>query len=373
MKISALKVSALDIPFRTSFRHASAVRDRTQSIWVEAASYDGICGYGEGCPREYVTSESLGGARAALGGMSEDVRRSVDGIGALRNWVVAHAEKVDRNPAAWTAAECAILDLIGRTSDRSVESILGLSELAGVFRYTAVIGDAQPEAFVAQLGQYRNGGFSAFKIKLSGNPVRDGAKVKALVDAGIPPESVRADANNLWSDAETAIRDLKALEYPFWAIEEPLRPGDYPGMLRVAQALGARIILDESLLRVSQISELGNLQKQCVTNLRVSKMGGILRSLKLLQVLRSFDIPVIVGAHVGESSLLTRAGMTMACAAGDLLLGQEGAFGIHLLQRDVVEPPLMFGSGGVLNVGSASLGQAGWGLNIIHQCSDGNT
>ena len=59
---------------------------------------------------------------------------------------------------------------------------------------------------------------------------------------------------------------------------------------------------------------------------------------------------MIVGAQVGETSLLTRAALTVARAAGDLLVGQEGAFGTLLLERDVCDPPLMFGKAGVLDI-----------------------
>jgi hypothetical protein len=59
-------------------------------------------------------------------------------------------------------------------------------------------------------------------------------------------------------------------------------------------------------------------------------------------------VQVVVGAHVGETSVLTRAGLALATAAGEALLAMEGAFGTHLLERDVCETPLMFGAGGVL-------------------------
>jgi hypothetical protein len=57
---------------------------------------------------------------------------------------------------------------------------------------------------------------------------------------------------------------------------------------------------------------------------------------------------MIVGAHVGETSVLTRAGITLAHAIKDRLVGHEGAFGTHLLTRDVFSDPLMFGRRGFL-------------------------
>ena len=174
----------------------------------------------------------------------------------------------------------------GRRKGVSVEALLGLPQLGGSFRYTAVVGDSSPRQFETQLAHYVKAGFSDFKIKLSGDRTRDLAKVNALAALGIAPQAVRADANNLWADAAAAIGDLKALGFPFSAVEEPLRAGDYAGMRQIASALDTKIILDESLLRQDQLALIGEAADCYIVNLRVSKMGGLLRSLELVRELR---------------------------------------------------------------------------------------
>ena len=101
-----------------------------------------------------------------------------------------------------------------------------------------------------------------------------------------------------------------------------------------------------------------------IVNVRVSKMGGLLRSLGLVAEARRHGMRVIVGAHVGETSLLSRAGLTVASSARDILVGQEGAFGTHLLARDVIARPIMFGKAGVLDVADLKLGPGGLGLEV---------
>ncbi len=362
--IESIRASSLAIPFKLSFTHASAARASTQTIWVRAQGRDGRVGFGEGCPREYVTGESLQSAQAFVAAHSVawlDGIRDVDSLGA---WTRAHEPEIDANPAAWAAVELALLDLFGKSADTPVESLLGLPPLGGRFRYTAVLGDASPREFDGQLARYRQVGFRDFKIKLAGDRTRDLAKARSLQAAGIAPLSVRADANNLWSDAGAAIDHLQALEFGFFALEEPLRAGDYRGMARIALALDSRIILDESMARPGQLEGLAGPEDHWLVNLRVSKMGGLLRSLDFLRQARRQGLRVIVGAHVGETSLLTRAALTVASAAGDSLVAQEGAFGTHLLEHDVVDPPLMFGSGGILDAGTALGAAPGWGLAI---------
>ncbi len=185
------------------------------------------------------------------------------------------------------------------------------------------------------------------------------------------PEQVRADANNLWPDAATAIRELASLDFPFRAVEEPIRPCDYAGMQRIASALGTSIVLDESLARVEQFAALSPFPGPWIANLRVSKMGGLLRSLDLLSAARKRGLRIVGGAHVGETSLLTRAGLTVAGCARDLLVAQEGAFGTHLLARDVVDPPVMFGLAGRLDAAALPGKRGGFSLEVLgeHQAS----
>ncbi|MNC84913.1 L-Ala-D/L-Glu epimerase [compost metagenome] len=177
---------------------------------------------------------------------------------------------------------------------------------------------------------------------------------------------MRADANNLWRDADAAVRALQALQFSFCALEEPLSTGDYEGMSRLAAALHTRIILDESLLRAGQLDRLTGPADRWIANVRISKMGGVLRSLKLVRALRDGGFKLIIGAHVGETSVLTRAALTVAHSARDILIAQEGAFGTHLLARDVADPPLMFGPRGVLDTAALSSAAPGLGLALFN-------
>lgn len=97
-----------------------------------------------------------------------------------------------------------------------------------------------------------------------------------------------------------------------------------------------------------------------IANLRVSKLGGVLRTMAVLDAARARGVGVIVGAQVGETSLLARAGLVVAHAAGASLLAQEGAFGTQLLAEDVCSPSLMFGVKGVLQFATRG---PGWGLD----------
>jgi L-Ala-D/L-Glu epimerase len=362
MPLKSIRVQALNIPFKQAFAHASAIRAKTESVLVTVTNGDGVQGIGEGCPRRYVTGESI-----------ESITRFVDtnrsqwmtftNAEDLRQWMAAHAALIDHNPAGWCAIELACLDLFGKEANVPIEAVIGVVPLSGRFQYSAVLGTDNLASFEKQLKQYLAVGFTDFKVKVAGRLQENVDKLARLDSVGAAQLRVRLDANNLWAEADEAIAYIKQLPSPMTAIEEPLKVGDYAGCRLVSQALGMPIILDESFLRMEQFQTICDMPSTWVINIRVSKMGGILRSLAIAKKAKELGIPIVIGAQVGETSVLTRAALTIANSYRDILLAQEGAFGTHLLEHDICEPVLMFGAGGCL--GSDGLGsKPGLGLSF---------
>ena len=360
-----LKLYRLDIPFTTAFRHHSAVRTATQSVWVKVQSGECV-GMGEGCPREYVTGESIASVQTFFHTYCEALCQTVGSVEALVAWAADHTAVIDANPAGWCAIELAMLEFFAKREGVTVEQLVAVVPTTGTFRYSAVVGDSKLDVFQETVARYFAMGFTDFKLKLSGDPAQDRAKVDTLRDLfDVEKLRVRVDANNLWNDAESAVRHLNDLQFSFVGVEEPLSANALDGMRMVAAQTGVPIILDESLLRADQIPALAADPDCWIINIRVSKMGGLLRSLAVLGAAHAAGISIIVGAQVGETSVLTRAGLVVAREAAGGLFAQEGAFGTHLLQTDVAHPPLMFGPAGVLDADAYGLsGRVGWGLTL---------
>jgi L-Ala-D/L-Glu epimerase len=354
--LAELELAPLRIPFRAPFRHAAAERRSTETVWVRARSHAGAIGHGEGCPRCYVTGEDVRSAAAFFDRHRGALLREIAAPADLERYAAAHEAEIDRNPAAWCAIELALLDVLAREADVSVEALLGLPELRGSFRYSAVVGVRAPRAAERYLAL----GFRDFKLKLCGELEVDRASVDALAGRGAAGLRLRLDANNLWTSRADAARYLARLRAPAFALEEPLAPGALAELAALAEESGLRIVLDESCARAGQLDALP--RGSWIVNLRVSKMGGLLRSLRVVEAARARGLPLIVGAQVGETSLLTRAALAVAARAGELLLAQEGAFGRYLLAADPCSPELRFGREGALAI-QHPLGP-GWGLAV---------
>ena len=351
--MSAVQLTLMTFParFRMRFAHGSATRSETENV-VCIAHADGLTGYGEGCPRGYVTGETI----ASAAGFFEAHQASLTDIHdlpALRAWIAAHSDAIDTNPAAFAAIEIALIDLFAQQAGQGVEAFLGLPPPRAV-TVSAVLGVTGPVATAAIGAGYRAFGMTDAKVKLSPDPAVDRARLAIIRRILGGAARLRVDANNLFDSANDCAAHLKATEAPVWAIEEPLSARYYAGMRAVASMTGARIILDESGVRPQDLAHVEG--AGWIVNLRVSKHGGLLRSLDMLRAARQRGLGIILGCHVGESSILSRAALALAAACGDDLIAMECAYGGYLLSRDLTDRRIRFGRGGIIAAPAAGPG-----------------
>ena len=364
MRLERLEAYTFPMPFKTVIRHASASRRQVENLIVVAHAQDGQTGFGEGCPREYVTGETMVSGSRFIAQHADSLIAEVGDAPSLRAWMASHRDAIDANPAAFCAMETAVLDLLGKTRKQTVEEVLGLKFPFGEFRYSAVLADWPYPLYRWQHGRYRVRGFSDYKAKLSGDVYRDRRKLRPFSSRSGRRRRLRVDANNLWTTPDECQNHLNAMPVAPFAIEEPLRSGDLQGCRQIAEATGLQIILDESLARAGQMEALHD-PERWIVNLRVSKMGGVIRSLEVAQEAARRGVGVIVGCHVGETSILSRSALTVMQAVGNRLVAAEGAFGTQLLRRDLTVPSLRFDWAGRLELGRvAGLGASGFGLDL---------
>ena len=364
-----IDVQPLNMKLKSTFRHAGATRRVGDSLWIRARRGD-LSGYGEGCPRPYAagddTAESIRWVRQHFSQGALACQSFED----LAGWVATHADLIDRYPSAWCAVEMALLDLFSKERGCSVEALLGMGAVRRRGRYSAVLGDDERGKFVAFADQYLVRGFSDFKLKLNGDLERDREKIVLLRDLcarhGVSRPRIRVDANNLWRGrADEAGRHLASLGATLFAVEEPVGAGDTAGISQVSQALGVPVVLDESLCTLKDLARFKGLPGRYFANIKVSRVGGILRALKFIEALKDLGWPIIIGCHVGETSLLTRAALVPAAAAGENLIAQEGAYGDYLVEREPVEPTLKFGHRGQLDLDAPYLFKSARGLQTV--------
>ena len=154
VKIRDLQARLLDIPFRLRFKHHAADRSRTQTLLVRTRTLTGQVGFGEGCPREYVTGETLESCLGFVKRHAFSLTEEICTLDDLKGWLEHHEQDIDSNPAAWCAVELSLLDAISKDLGQNIEELLSAPTISGEFAYTAVLGETSDAALSKLVSQY---------------------------------------------------------------------------------------------------------------------------------------------------------------------------------------------------------------------------
>jgi len=188
----------------------------------------------------------------------------------------------------------------------------------------------------------------------------DVARITAVRDALGSEVSLRLDANGAWT-LERAVEVLDAVTpLGIAAVEQPLPRGRVNDLARLRAETTVPVMVDESLVTEADADALIEAKAADLFNIRVSKCGGLARSLAIAARAAAAGIGVQVGSQVGETAILAAAGRHLAAALPDVEF-VEGSFGTLLLAEDVAVESVRFGHRGEASL----LTGPGLGIRVV--------
>ncbi len=361
MSISSLKLFKVAVPLKKVVRHASFERSVSENLVVRVKLADGVMGYGEGVPRSYVTGETLESAFAAL--ESHDWAKTIGRPGSFAQLVerlqALTLDEIESDPrgmygnAARCALEMAIVDAYGRRFGESVGRVVDLATVEGLrrfssprgVRYSGAITAESPRAERISALKIRIYGFHQVKIKV-GSKGQDDArrlgKMRRFLGRRI---DVRLDANEAWPAAELMERVEPLRRFGPTALEQPVPHAEVLELAELRPRLGIPVMLDESLCGWPDALAAVEHGTADLLNVRLSKCGGIIPSLRIIGLAQRSGLGVQLGCHPGETSLLSAAGRQVASRI-DGLRYVEGSYDGHILAKNLTQHDLTFGYGG---------------------------
>ena len=358
MKIAELTVFHVRIPLRKPIRHASHSRTDTDNVLVRCVLDDRTEGWGEGVPRDYVTGETIDSAvallkRSDLAGQAEECPDFAHAVAFAERLRLADVPGDDRGiqgNAARCAVELAVLDAYGRrfgapVSDATRLLAPDLYAPRPEVRYSGVITSSKGFKLRLSAWAMRLYGFRQLKVKVGIAGQDDADRLRSIrkrVGAGM---DVRIDANEAWPAAEAAER-IRALE-PFGisSVEQPSPHAELAALAEVRRRVRTPMMLDESLCGMVDAERAVALGACDLFNLRLSKCGGFIRSLRLAQFARRHGLACQLGCQVGETAVLSAAGRHFAASVGGLRY-LEGSYDRHLVREALGTRDFTFGRGG---------------------------
>lgn len=368
MKIVAIDTFKVLLPFRFSFKHSLAARAESENLIVRVKTDNGITGYGEAVPRDYVTGEHIEQAssnihrlyKSQLLGLQLDDPLAC--YGQLNQLFDQLAIGTKLQGASWSAVELAVLDALGQAQGKFTLDVLGSRKQERI-RYGGVVPFGSKKGLQAILWFYKLLGFETVKIKVGTGLADDLFKVQMARKIMGPDAIVRVDANCAWTAAQTIEAANAFRPYKIASIEQPVPADDYAGLKQIVSSIEDEIVVDESLCTVEQAERLAA-EKLCrAFNIRLSKVGGFCGASRMVAIAKRANLRCHLGAQVGETGILSAAARAFAML-NDKFENYEGSANFFLLKRDITREGLNAGLGGWGDLTYASRKTSGWGLTV---------
>lgn len=346
------------IPLKKTIRHASHTRDDTDSLVVCCRLDDGIEGWGESLPRVYVTGETIDTVlehlrqtdwKRQLGRRIADLPDAVNLSQEVKLATIAPAERDCFGNVVRCAVELALLDAVCRSTGQPLSAVtdivpetLAIREPKERVRYGGALTPAGTFKDWISALKLRIFGFAQGKVKVGVEGFDDVRSVSLMRRVMGAKFDIRIDANEAWSCENIEDHMAPLLRFDITAIEQPVPHADVDGLAEVRNRLPVPIMLDESLCSLTDGQRAIERGTCDLFNIRLSKCGGFVRSLKLAAMAHRAGLGYQLGCQVGETGILSAAGRHFACSVGGIRY-LEGSFDKFLVRERLTVEDITFG------------------------------
>jgi L-alanine-DL-glutamate epimerase-like enolase superfamily enzyme len=224
--------------------------------------------------------------------------------------------------------DCALHDFVARREHLSVAAWLGAATQKVVSGTNQTLFWSSFEEFLTQAQAYVDRGFKDLKVRVAAADFAEDLRRIAGLRARFGSEiKIAADANGRWSAAE-ALEKLDALAlYDLAYVEQPVPPGDWAAVDRLASRSPLPVMLDESVATPEDIARICGYGGRVLAHLKLVKLGGIAPTVAAARQLAGAGIPFMIG-QMNEGAAATAAALHVACATSPAFAELYGADGL---------------------------------------------
>jgi L-alanine-DL-glutamate epimerase-like enolase superfamily enzyme len=360
MHIRQLTLLIVRLPLKLRFAHATATRDESENVVVRCELTDGTIGWGEGVPRSYVTGETPAGCVEQLAATPLAEQLAADCYSwpdVIRVCEHLRLTEVRENPrgcyghALRCAVELSVLDAFGQLMGEPVSAVTehftpaaAIRTANDVVQYSAVI-DAGARRLRLKSLVRRLYGFRDCKVKVGRTGDDDAARLRTIRQWMGPSADLRIDANGAWRAAEAAAKLEALAPSRVSCVEQPLPHEEFSALAELREKSPVPVMLDESLTGLADAKAAIASDACDLFNIRLSKCGGFLASLRLAALAHEKKLGYQLGCHPGETGILSAAGRHWASSVARIRY-VEGSYDRHLFRQLVTNEDITFGYGG---------------------------
>jgi L-alanine-DL-glutamate epimerase-like enolase superfamily enzyme len=324
-------VEILRLNLRHTWTTTMSSSEHRDTVLVRYRS-EGVEGLGEGAPIVRY-GEDAAGARHALEGIREHVQAADPWrLETLLDQAFAHLES---QYAARAALDIALHDWVGKRLGVPVYRQLGLDP-ARTPVTTFSIGIDNPDRTREKVREAAE--FPVLKIKVGLDS--DEATIDAV--RSVTDKPLRVDANEGWTDPETAVRKIEWLTARgVELVEQPMPAAMLEETRWVRGRVDVPIFADEACGRARDIPRLAEAYDG--VNIKLDKAGGLREALRMIHTARACGLGTMLGCMISSSVSTTAAAhlsplVDHADLDGHLLIANDPWSGVIVREGRLILP-----------------------------------
>ena len=332
MKIIKFGLYKFNKPFKLGFHSNQAFRTNPDSVIFRLEFENGIIGYGESTPRSYVTGENCSTVVQIAKDCFAPILFSygihtIYDVERLLNEL--ENECLKRNILQYNSAlggiDIALLDALGKNKKIPVTNFLS-PIVREQISYSISIPFLPLQKIQDLFLQLKNFSVNYVKVlvgEIESENIERVSLVRSLFGEHV---NIRLEVNERWT-FQKAISNLEKLQkFHITAVEQPLAKDNIAGLAALRKEINIPIIVDESMCSLDDAKTLLENEACDILNIKISKCGGLVRSKRIAHFAQSHNIQCQLGAHVGESDILSSAGKYFAFTTQNLVYFEGCSF-----------------------------------------------
>lgn len=296
---------AFDKPFEIAF----AVLYGFETMVLKIDTDEGITGYGEAGPLEYVTGDNLDTCLV----IAEEFKKKLIGMDplAIQSIHTVMNGMYHGHTSVKAAFDIACYDIAAKKMNVPLYRFLGGDNPC--LESDVTIGINTPEVMAADCLEWKNKGFNILKIKLGHDIATDAKRIQAIREAVGSDVILRVDANQGWSVKETLQIEPVLRQAGIELIEQPVRDSDFDGLREIRQSVILPVVADESCHLPEDAARIASMRACDGMNIKLMKCGGIEPAVRINAVAEANHLFCMLGC-MGESVIANTAAMHLAAA-----------------------------------------------------------
>jgi len=337
MKITGIELFHITIPLAEPYKLSRRYGTLTHAnaVIVKMHTDAGIVGLGEADPQNPFTTETAASVMVVvrdciaphlMGQNPERIAR----IEALLD------QAVHGNLMARGAVNMALYDILGKTYQVPTCTFLG-GMVHERLPLLGPIGSGTPRQDEAAIGRLIQEGYRTVMIKMGALPIsQEIERMCSAAEKFGDRLTIIADANQGWhfKQALQFVEGVRGCEPNL--LEQPIGRFDIEGLRHIRSRAPFLLSADESVVTLQEAALLARSNAADVFSLKVSKNGGISKSLAIAKLAEAFGMQCLMNSMI-EFGITQAASLQLGCTLGHLMDCGHAYMSVLRMSDDVTD------------------------------------